>query len=289
MKGTPKGMKKLTTDFNKKSNPALYVNFKTTSTIPSRSAKKNPTPTSFPPKNFFPSNTSKPKKPPLAVDTKTNLGPNGSPKNKSFRNEKVAEYIKNNFFVKGSYFKNGNPYQTNTSANKTNKLKDELIRQMNKANMSTPEANNLAEKQSEAMIDKEDAATLTIELLLYVENRLNTIAQTMEKDFEIYDPIKEYVDVVQEHSFSEFFSNIKCSKIKLQVKNSMILERWTLFFIFWFYFNRDMAMQNLARLKELVQWIHKNILTYLKMLSSWISKFGNLEVRKDYPRLIIRR
>lgn len=204
----------------------------------------------------------------------------GSAKNKSFRSDKVVDYLRNNFFLKNSGVvgKDKSDQGSNKLVSK-NKTTDGVLKQLQRANIGSAERDKKASvKTNVEMLSEKDAGKLNIEDLTFVEKKLNTIANTMSKDFEIYDQIKEYVDIIQEESFSEFFDHLKNSQVRLTIKNSMVLERWVMFFVFFFYFNQPKAKQIMNQLKELVYLVHRNSLSYLKLFSQWISKYESLEV-----------
>lgn len=160
-----------------------------------------------------------------------------------------------------------------------NKTTDTIFSQLQKVKMNSSEGERVSSVNKEQILSEDAAGKLNIEDLIFVEKRLNAVCLKMEQDFDIYDEVKEYVDIVQEESFSEFFSSIKNSRIKMAIKNSMILERWAMFFVFFFYFNQDSAKTALIYLKELIQLAHKNILSYLGLFATWISSYENLEVK----------
>lgn len=275
VKGTPKaGGKKLHDELAKKiqkSNMDLISTFKPMTA--SNVGRRVQTPT-----EAKPNITSA-----MLKALKKNMNDNvqiGSSKNKSFRTDKVADYIKNNFFVKHNFVtakeKAESAGQKNSPKNRTT---DAILKQLQKTNVTSFDVEPKASaKCLTDMISEEDAGNLNIEDLTFIEKKLNTIAHIMQSDFEIYDQIKEYVDIVQEESFSDFYDPLRSSQAKLAIKNSMILERWAMFFVFFFYFNQVKARQCLPLLRELVHLIHKNIFAYLKLFAHWISKFESLEV-----------
>lgn len=201
-------------------------------------------------------------------------------KKKSFRTDKVADYIKNNFFVKQNFAsaKDKAEPQSQKSSPK-GKASEIAFKQMQKSNVSNFDTENkVSVKGPGDMISEEVAGNLKIEDMTFIEKKLNAIAKIMENDFEIYDQIKEYVDIVQEEDFAEFYEHLKSPQAKLIIKNSMILERWAMFYVFFFYFNQEKANQCITHLRELVQLIHMNIFGYLKLFAHWISKYESLEV-----------
>lgn len=278
-KGTPKAGKNLLEEFSKKtqkSNIDIFANQKLQGG-PSKSVKKSPAGLA----DSKPSpivNALKMKKT-LAIETGASTGTT-SQKNKSFRTEKLQqEYLKNNFFLKNNFLKNATPKEgTRTATSKNARITEEIMKHINRTQLNESDTAKRLLRKDEVAITEEDAGKLKIEQMTFVEKKLHNIALSIGKDFEIYDQIKEYVDIVQEENYSEFFTAIKNLKIKLLIKNSMILERWALFIIFWFYFNHELAVEHQKLLKELVQLVHKNILIYLKMFTEWISKYPGLEV-----------
>lgn len=297
-KGTPKGTKKLPEELVKKiqkSNLDILNTFKNSTTTQS---KKASSPTAVL-KTSLPSAMLKALKRPGTGNNIIGPGESSTPqasKNKSFRGDKLADFTKNNFFVKNNYFHprdskaSADPGQKSTS-NIKNKTTDGVLRQ---AGLSTSErgdkpiskmpfpTNDLADYKSSEMIAEDDAGNLNIEDMTFVEKKLNVINSIMENDFEIYDQVKEYVDIVQEESFSEFFTVLKNTKVRQVIKNSMILERWAMFFVFFFYFNKEQAATIFSHLKELVQIVHMNSLCYLRLFAQWISPFEHLEVIVSY-------
>ena len=278
-KGTPKAGKNLLEEFSKKtqkSNIDIFANQKLQA-VPSKSVKRNPAGLVDPKPNPM-VNALKVKKA-LAIETGASTGAN-SVKNKSFRTEKLhQEYLKNNFFLKSNFLKNSTPKEgTRTATSKNTRITEEIMKHINRTQLNESDAAKRLLRKEDPTISEDDAGKLKIEQMTFIEKKLHNIALSIGKDFEIYDQIKEYVDIVQEENYSEFFTVIKNLKIKLLVKNSMILERWALFIIFWFYFNHELAVEHQKLLKELVQLVHKNILIYLKMFTDWISKYPGLEV-----------
>ena len=81
--------------------------------------------------------------------------------------------------------------------------------------------------------------------LLQIEEIQGKIVHTTQKEFEIYDYIKEYVDIVQEESFEIFYEPIKVQKYQKSLKNGLIVERWAMFFMFYFYFNEKFFKENI--------------------------------------------
>ena len=282
-KGTPKAGKNLLEEFSKKtqkSNIDIFANPKMHG-IPSKSIKRNPALSEAKPSPI--ANALKMKKP-LAIETGASTGAT-SVKNKSFRTEKLQhDYLKNNFFLKNNFLKNSTPKEgTRNATSKNARIAEEIMKHISRTQLNESDTAKRLLRKDEVVVTEEDAGKLKIEQMTFIEKKLHNIALTIGKDFEIYDQIKEYVDIVQEENYSEFFSVIRNIKIKLLVKNSMILERWALFFIFWFYFNHELAIEHQKLLKELVQLVHKNILIYLKMFTDWISKYPGLEVRAPDP------
>ena len=279
IRGTPKGtkeVKKLPEDLAKKiqkTNLDILAAFKNSAAA---HGKKVQTPQQK--KSGIPSAMLKAMKKP---------GPDGTPlvKNKSFRADRLADYAKNNFFLKKNYFHTNDKAVDTVNKNSSsikNKTSDAVLRHMNRVttNSSDVGVTKGGVSVSSEMINEDEAGNLNIEDIIFVEKRLNSIALIMEQDFEIYDQIKEYVDIVQEESFTEFFACLKSPKIRQVIKNSMILERWAMFFIFFFYFNQEQAAGIMPQLRELIQLIHRNVLTYLKMFAYWISPYEHLEVAR---------
>lgn len=205
------------------------------------------------------------------VESMKNVGPG-----KSFRNNKMAEYIKNNFFLKTNYKGAGKMNEPSPKASSKNKSSEGHSR--SKALNQTDGNAGSQNWKSEEVISEADAFNMNLEDILYIEKRLNSIQEIIEKDFEIYDQVKEYVDIVQEQNYAVFFAPIKVAKLRDLVKNSMVLERWAMFFVFFYYFNQSLALENIEMLRQLVFLIHKNSLLYLRMYSQWIANSPALEV-----------
>jgi hypothetical protein len=142
-------------------------------------------------------------------------------KNKSFRtdkvNEKMHNYMKNNFFLKSSYNNPLSGYIHENSKSKTTKnIKNYTnidIReqhhhnerdQMNSLNMDDAHRGILNEKL---------ASGIKFGVLLQIEELLNKIVVTTQKGFEIYDYIKEYVDIVQEENFEIYYVSLILAKL----------------------------------------------------------------------------
>lgn len=204
----------------------------------------------------------------------------GSAKNKSFKSDKISDYLRNNFFLKNSGVMSKEMADGGISkAVSNNRTTDSILKQLQRNNMTSVErGNKTISKTSLDIISEKDAAKLNIEDLTFIEKKLNSIATTMNKDFEIYDQIKEYVDIIQEENFGEFYEHLKSSQARLIIKNSMVLERWVMFFVFFFYFNQPKAKPIMHHLKELVFLVHRNSISYLKLFSQWIAKYESLEV-----------
>ena len=195
-----------------------------------------------------------------------------SPKNRSFRGVKASEYLKNNFFIKNAFF-NAAEGENRQGLNKTKpeasavntsggrgmaKLGQDkphsaraegaqfnsALRALIERNsgISQPNRDKPVSKKvdgwdadaAEVGVDVAQAEALELDDLLFVEARLQSISRILEKDLEIYDQVKEYVDIVQEVSFQDLYTVILSPKVQLLVKNSMILERWAMFFVFFF-------------------------------------------------------
>lgn len=90
---------------------------------------------------------------------------------------------------------------------------------------------------------------------------------TTQKGFEIYDYIKEYVDIVQEENFEIYYEPIKVSRYQKSLKNGLIVERWAMFFIFYFYFNEKYFRENIKSIRKLVTLLHKNCVVTLELWS----------------------
>ena len=215
-----------------------------------------------------------------------------SSKQKSFRKEKLNEYLRNNFFVKNNYFglKDAQhaPLPTTTSLAEQRSAQSPQQRSKNESKTSETGAAflksalqnrlNKSSSSGETMISEADAGRLRIEDVTFVEKRLHLLATIMEEDLEIYDEIKEYVDVVQEEDFECFYAHLRQAEVRLLVKNSLLLERWTVFFVFFFYFDLSLARLHLALLQQLLRLAHRNVLLYLRMFAFWIGNYHNLEV-----------
>ena len=265
LKGTPKGAKKID-DLSKKiqrSNQDILAAFKSVG-IGNVNSRKIQTPTGA--RQMMPSGLLAGLKKPQTTASEAVA------RNKSFRTDKMNDFMKNNFFVMNKYFGNQPSSYASAKAGLKNKTSDEVIKHLQRTNANASEAGPTL------MISEDDAGKLNLEDLTFIEKRLNGIVHIMESDFEIYDLIKEYVDIVQEENFSDFFTIIRNPKVRLVIKNSMIVERWAVFFVFYFYFNQNLADQIMIFLKELMLLVHRNILIYLKLFAHWISPFESLEV-----------
>lgn len=132
-------------------------------------------------------------------------------------------------------------------------------------------------RKSQSYVTEEQISNIDFGRLLKVETILYRIRGLSQKEFEIYDLVKEYVDIVQEEEFSLFYETIRQSKIREIVKQALVLERWAMFFIFFFYFNEKSFKKYEKRLKELTKTLHISALILLEFWAECISKFKSLE------------
>lgn len=198
-------------------------------------------------------------------------------RNKSFRTDKVAtkinNYMKNNFFLKSSYnntqpggfMHENSKLKGNTKPNIKNLTNIDIRQQQETIEKNLINSLNMEDKQ--VMIIDKLASGIKFNILLQIEDILNKIVHTTQKDFEIYDYIKEYVDIVQEENFEIYYEPIKSPRFQKAVKNGLIIERWAMFFIFYFYFNEKYFKENIKSIRKLVSLLHKNCVITLEFWS----------------------
>ena len=213
--------------------------------------------------------------------------------------DSVVNYIKNNFFLKGNYnLSNSRDGNKSNKSHSRNKQKNQTHEGINKNRMSSlqkkskknPASSYQEEKKKPRFyIDESILRKMNFENLLKIETILNKICSTVKKDFEIYDHIKEYVDIVQEEEFDEFYNRIKQSNPKIIFKNSLILERWAMFFIFFFYFNEKMMKENGKIIRKLAEVLHQNLIVMLTFWYECCAKFGIKRRNVDMLERVLKK
>ena len=136
-------------------------------------------------------------------------------------------------------------------------------------------------------------------LLFKTWDILQKILKRVKNDFEIYDYVKEYVDVVQETDFCFFWKGIELSEqsdsktnitdtMRQAVKQSLILERWAMFFIFYFYFNDKILKQHINEVKKLVQKVNENSGFILGIWGVWMSGVSDTASTKQLAANMVK-
>lgn len=204
--------------------------------------------------------------------------------------ENVANYLKNNFFLKNNYRKLMKNAPRNRSSSRA-KIRGNYTAQPGNKDKTTKEklvADSYSrvkqqKKKKINYVSEKKLKKLDFKNLLKVESILNKISTIVKSDFEIYDHVKTYVDVVQEEEFSDFYTSIKQIKVKQIMKNCLILERWAMFFIFFFYFNEDVLKKNAKLIRNLTSILHQNVLMCFEFWKEMASRYTSC--KKIYTML----
>lgn len=140
-------------------------------------------------------------------------------RNKSFRTDKISEkmnnYMKNNFFLKSSYNQQSAGYvQPESSKNHTAKNQKHNNKNYTSTDIRQGSDHHHDKDHMQHSMNQDDKHSIQNEklaygikfnILLQIEELLNKIVLTTQKEFEIYDYIKEYVDIVQEENFEIYY------------------------------------------------------------------------------------
>lgn len=185
---------------------------------------------------------------------------------KSPKKEQMLNYLKNNFFVKNSYLqkqKNEKPKSNTQHIDQNNSMANSGVQNKTGDN-----------GYSNKIRVKRGLKDINFSNLIRVERFLFDLRKITHADFEIYDLVKEYVDHIQEEDFSVYFKDLSNQNLKRILKNLLLIERWAMFFIFFFYFDENELSRNKTKLKQISVYLHENCLFLIAFWSLIIEEKG---------------
>jgi len=215
-------------------------------------------------------------------ESKSKISKGKSNKASKIGAKSLAKYSKANFFLKNNYMRS-----TPSSKLKARNLTGDQLK-IETEQMLVDSYHPDKAKKKVVYISDEQAQNFEPDRILAVEEILHKINLVLEQEFEIYDLIKEYVDIVQELEFGELYLPIKQSKVKDIIKRALILERWAMFFIFFFYFNEEVLEEKGDEIKLLAKVIHHNSLLILEFWSDNLSKRKGVEKKYKLIKSILK-